>query len=55
MTNPGHAATYGNISEGDTVLEPVTDRVREDAVVVQDADVVVDRGVVAGTSRTNKY
>jgi hypothetical protein len=45
--------TYGNISDGDTVVEPVSDRVREDGVVV-DRD-VEDREVVAGTSPTKKY
>jgi len=49
----GARGTYGNISDGDTVVEPVSDRVREDGVVV-DRD-VEDREVVAGTSPTKKY
>jgi hypothetical protein len=47
----GARGTYGNISDGDTVLEPVSDRVRGDGVVV-DRD-VEDREV-AGTSPTKK-
>jgi hypothetical protein len=50
----GARATYGNISEGDTVLEPVADRVREDAVVARHRE-VVDREVVPDHSSTNKY
>jgi hypothetical protein len=50
----GARGTYGNISDGDTVLEPVSDRVRGDAVVV-DRDAVEDREVVGGISPTKKY
>jgi hypothetical protein len=49
----GARGTYGNISDGDAVLEPVSDRVRGDGVVV-DRD-VEDREVIAGTSPTKKY
>jgi hypothetical protein len=49
----GARGTYGNISDEDTVLEPVSDRVRGDGVVV-DRD-VEDREVIAGTSPTKKY
>ena len=44
----GARETYGNISDRDTDLEPVSDRVREDAVVAEDRDVV-------GPARTKKY
>ncbi|MGA7312540.1 MAG: DUF3341 domain-containing protein, partial [Silvibacterium sp.] len=50
----GARGIYGNIADRDTVLEPVSDRGREDAVVVQNRDVVVERGVVPGTPRINK-
>jgi len=47
----GARGTYGNISDRDTVVEPVSERVRRDAVVV-DRNGVEDREVVAGISPT---
>jgi hypothetical protein len=44
----GAHGTYGNISDRDTVVEPASDRVREDAFVVEGRDGVV-------TSPAKKY